>query len=75
MDDSFVVVGRRSFSGSSSLDSLANSQLPQGWLSGFVLYLQRLPQIVSDPKYLEVVFQSFEDVISVFLLPENIVTL
>lgn len=75
MDDSFFVVGRMAFVGRSTADSPGNSRQPQGWPSGFVLNLQRLPQIVSDPKYLEVVFQSSKDVISVFLPPENRVTL
>lgn len=48
--------------------------IPRG-LSRFVLNLQKLSQIVADSKYLEVVFQSSNDVISVFLPPENIVTL
>ena len=74
--DSFFVVGRTAgFRRKKHCDSPGNSRQPQGRPSGFVLNLQRLPQRVSDPKYLAVVFQSSKDVMSVFLPPENRVTL
>lgn len=64
-----------SFAGRSPLDSSSNSRPPRRWLWGFVIS----PQTALDSLRSQMpgckVFQSFRDVISVFPLPENIVTL
>lgn len=75
MGDSFFLVGRMFFAGRRTLDSPGNFQLPQGQLWELVLILQKVPQIVSDLKCLDVKFSSFKDVISAFPPQESIVTL